>query len=219
MKMTQRELNKILEDHKHWLNEDCDGWEKMKANLRGANLGGADLRGANLYGADLGGANLYGADLGGADLYGANLRGANLGGADLGGADLYGANLGGADLGGADLYGAKNIPFIPFACPDSGAFTSYKKASGYIVKLQIPENAKRLSATSRKCRCDKAEVLEIQNPNGTTAGVTEVRSNYDKNFIYEVGKTVSVDNFDENRWNECSTGIHFFINRQEAVEY
>lgn len=37
--------------------------------------------------------------------------------------------------------------------------------------------------------------------------------------MYEVGKTVSVDDFDENRWHECSTGIHFFITREEAVRY
>ena len=232
--MTRQELTKILTNHKHWLNEDCDGWEKLKANLYGANLSGANLRGADLYGANLRGANLRGADLCGADLdsanlrsanlrganlYGANLSGANLSGANLSGANLGGANLDGAELYGADLYGAENIPFIPFACPDTGSFIAYKKASGYIVKLQISEDAKRLSATSRKCRCDKAQVLEIQNLDGTTADVTEVRSSYDKNFIYKVGKTASVDNFDENRWNECSTGIHFFINRQEAVEW
>lgn len=28
-----------------------------------------------------------------------------------------------------------------------------------------------------------------------------------------------VDNFDENRWNECAAGIHFFITREEAVRY
>ena len=237
--MTQQELNKILEDHRHWLNEDCDGWEKMKANLygadlRNANLCGANLRGANLCGANLGGADLGGANLHGANLYGADLRNANLCGANLYGADLYGAdlrnanlcganlrgaNLCGANLRGANLGGAKNIPFIPLVCPDTGSFIAYKKASGYVVKLQIPEDAKRLSATSRKCRCDKAQVLEIQNVDGTTADVTEVRSSYDKNFIYKVGKTASVDSFDEDRWNECSTGIHFFINRQEAVEY
>lgn len=182
--MTQQKLNKILEDHKHWIYEDCDGWEKLKTDLSDADLSGADLSCANLYGANLSGANLYG-----------------------------------ADLSGANLYGAKNIPFISFACPDTGSFIAYKKASGYIVKLQIPEDAKRLSATSRKCRCDKAQVLEIQNFDGTTADVTEVRSSQDKNFIYKVGKTVSVENFDKNRWNECSTGIHFFINRQEAVNY
>ena len=104
--MTQEELDKIVEQHQHWLKEDCEGWEDMKADLRGA-----DLRGANLYGADLSAANLYGADLRGANLYEANLRGANLRGANLYGADLRGANLSaanlyGADLSAANLYGA-----------------------------------------------------------------------------------------------------------------
>ncbi len=182
--MERETLNKILEDHKHWLQEDCDGWETMKANLRGANL-----RGANLYGAD------------------------------LRGADLRGANLYGADLRGADLRGAQNVPFIPYACPDFGMFIGFKHAGDYIVVLEIPEDAKRLSATGRKCRCNKAKVLEIQNLDGTKADVTEVRSDHDYNFIYEVGETVTVDDFCEDRWQECSAGIHFFINRQEAVDY
>ena len=98
-------------------------------------------------------------------------------------------------------------------------FIGFKKASGYIVVLEIPEDAKRLSATGRKCRCDKAKVLEIQNIDGTKVNVTKVKSGYDSGFVYEVGKTVSVDNFCEDRWEECSPGIHFFINRQEAVNY
>ena len=40
-----------------------------------------------------------------------------------------------------------------------------------------------------------------------------------KNIEVSVGDIVRVDNFDKNRWNECSTGIHFFITRQEAVDY
>ena len=178
--MEQSKLNEILEKHKHWVNEDCDGWQEMRANLRGANL--------------------YGANLYGADLYGANLRGA----------DLYGANL----------YGAKKIPFIPYACPDFGMFIGFKKArDNLIVVLEIPEDAKRLSATGRKCRCDKARVLEIQNLDGTKSDKTEAVSQYDKDFIYRVGEIVSVPDFCEDRWSECSKGIHFFINRQEAVDY
>ena len=232
--MTQEELNKILENHKHWLNEDCEGWENMRADLRYANLREADLREANLRKADLREANLEGADLEGADLReadlrkadlreanleGADLYGADLRRADLYGADLYGADLYEADLYGADLYGAKNVPFIPYSCPDFGMFIGYKKASGYIVELEIPEDAKRLSATSRKCRCNKAKVLRILNTDRTIADITKVKSSYDNSFIYKVGEVVSVDNFDEDRWNECSTGIHFFINFQEAVNY
>ena len=62
-------------------------------------------------------------------------------------------------------------------------------------------------------------MLRILKADRTVAKVTEVRSNRDSDFIYKVGEMVSVDNFDEDRWNECSTGIHFFINFQEAVEY
>ena len=205
------------------------GADLCGAGLRGAdlceaNLFRADLRGANLFRADLRGANLCGADLRGADLRGADLREANLCKANLYGADLREANLGRADLReadlcGADLRGAKNVPFIPYACPDFGMFIGFKKADGYIVVLEIPEDAKRLSATGRKCRCDKAKVLEIQNIDGTKANVTKVKSSFDCDFVYEVGKTVSVDNFCEDRWEECSAGIHFFINRQEAVNY
>ena len=192
--MKQEELQTILENHKHWWNEDCEGWENMKADLSYADLRGADLSDANLIGA--------------------NLRGAN-----LSYADLSDANLSYANLSYADLSDAKNVPFIPYSCPDFGMFVGYKKASGYIVELEIPEDAKRLSATSRKCRCDKAKVLRILNYDRTVADVTEVRSDRDRNFIYKVGEMVSVDKFDEDRWNECSTGIHFFINFQEAVNY
>ena len=85
--------------------------------------------------------------------------------------------------------------------------------------LEIPEDAKRLSATGRKCRCDKAKVLGIQNIDGTQSDLTEIASDRTYDFVYKIGEVVSVDDFDEDRWNECSTGIHFFINREEAVRY
>lgn len=144
---------------------------------------------------------------------------ADLSGADLRCADLVGADLRCANLTGANLIGAKNVPFIPMSCPDSGSFTVWKKARGYIVKLLIPEDARRSSATGRKCRCDKAVVVAIETTSGESAELDEIASDYDSNFIYRIGETVSVDDFDTDRFNECASGIHFFINRQEAVEY
>ena len=144
----------------------------------------------------------------------AYLRGANLQRAYLRGADLRGAYL-----RGANLRGAKNVNY-PIACPEEGSFIAFKKCDGdLIVKLLIPEDARRSSATSRKCRCDKAVVLDITNLDGSKADFTEASSKYASHFIYRVGETVSVDNFDENRWNECAPGIHFFITRREAAEY
>jgi len=213
----------------------------IKDTLCEANLYGADLRGANLYGANLREAdlceanlceanlceaNLYGADLRGANLYGADLRGANLYGANLREADLCEANLCEANLYGADLRGAnlreadhnEGTAFLLSQCPD-GAFIGYKKASSHIVKLLVPEDAKRSSATTLKCRCSKAKVLEIQNLDGSKSDLKAVPSDRDENFIYVVGKEKEVEDFDEDRWNECSTGIHFFISREMAVKY
>ena len=224
-------------------NVNLRGANLCNANLRGANLRGADLCDADLYGADLRGADLCNADLSGANLRGGNLRNANLSGgnlrnanlsggnlcgANLRGADLCDADLCGADLHNADLRGAKNTDkiawnaytaFYPLQCPETGSFIGYKKASGYIIELEICADAKRSSATSRKCRCSKAKVLAITNLDGSESGLTEVRSNYSKEFIYRVGETVEVPDFDDNRWNECAAGIHFFITRDEAVKY
>ena len=193
--MDGKTLKDVLNKHLKWLRLEPEG---ERADLRGANLCGADLRGANL-------------------------RGANL--CD---ADLCGANLCGADLCGADLCGAKNIDqltwsiytaFYPLQCPESGSYTAYKKASGRIVELLITADAKRSSATSRKCRASKAVVVNITTLNGDPCEENQVCSDHDRSFIYKVGETVEVKDFDENRWNECSTGIHHFITRDEAVKY
>ena len=163
-KLTQEQINKILEGHKHWLNEDCEGWETMKADFSCCDLSYANLR-------------------------------------------------------IADLSGVEKVPYIPMVCPEEGEFIGWKKASGKIVKLRIPEDALRSSATTRKCRCNKAEVIEIYNIDGTIADERIVSSNYDSSFTYEVGETVEVQDFDTNRWEECTIGIHFFISRQEAINY
>lgn len=207
------------------------------ADLRFANLKGADLEDANLEDANLKGAYLKGANLGYANLRGANLRGAYLRGTDLRGANLINANLRDANLRGADLRGAnladaylrdanledadysEYTSFLAYQCPIEGSFIGWKKCGRYIVKLKICEDADRSSSTSLKCRCSKAEVLEIQNLDGSRAGITEICSDYNKDFIYKVGETVEVKDFDKCRWNECSNGIHFFIDRNMAVAY
>lgn len=124
-----------------------------------------------------------------------------------------------ANLLEASLSGAKNVPYIPMICPEEGSFIGYKRASDKIVKLLIPEDAKRSSATTRKCRCDRAIVLTIYELDGSVSKVTEVSSDRDSDFIYKINKEVVVDDFDNNRWNECSTGIHFFMQRHEAKKY
>ena len=219
------DIKLILEKHAKWIRGE-DGGERANlcdADLRNANLRGADLRGADLCGVDLRGANLRGANL-----YGANLRGADLCDADLCYANLCDADLCNANLRGAKLRGAKNTDkiawdaytaFYPLQCPETGSFIGYKKAADKIVMLEICADAKRSSATSRKCRCSKAKVLSITHLDGSDSGLTEVRSDYSKEFVYRVGEIAEVSDFDDDRWNECAAGIHFFITRDEAVKY
>ena len=159
----------------------------------------------------------------GADLRCAVSRGANLCGANLRGANLYGADLSGADLNGADLSGAKDIPFVPTYLPE-GEFIGWKKLSnglsnGIIVKLKILSDSKRSRACGDKCRCDKALVLEFQNLDCSRSDEDEYINDSYADCTYKVGEMVYADSWDDNRWNECSHGIHFFIDRQSVVNY
>ena len=190
--MTKGKLQDIIESHKKWLN----GYGGERANLCGADLSDTDLRNVNLHHALL----IH------ADLCNANLSGVNLSRANLRGTDL------------SKLIYDEDTAFYALQCPETGSFIGYKKAHGYIVELEILADAKRSSATSRKCRCSAAKVLSITTVNGKTK-VKEIASNRDSNFVYRVGEIVRVDYFDEDRWNECSTGIHFFITRSEAERY
>lgn len=101
--MEIKELEKILENHQHFLNKDIDGWENMKASLDYADLKGANLKSVDLRCADLAGANLENANLKGADLSGANLRFACLKDTNLLGTNLYEARLEWVNLWGANL--------------------------------------------------------------------------------------------------------------------
>lgn len=148
--------------------------------------------------------------------------------------------------------------------PATGSFIGYKRAKrtayedisqssvivqfkSVIVKLLIPEDAKRISSTSRKCRCNKAKVLDIYEydeddimvrikvdegcyhkrevivpqdklPEYIKHHYEDAYSYQNPIFEYKVGETIEVKDFDE-ECNECSEGIHFFISEKEALEY
>ena len=145
---------------------------------------------------------------------------ADLSSADLRSADLRSANLSFADLRFANLRYAKNNEFaaaIVTIVPDGDIIGWKKLRNGLIAKLLIPVKAKRSNATGRKCRAEYAKVLEIWNGEES---VKRGESGYEDGFLYIVGKTVKPSQpFDDNRWDECSTGIHFFITRLEAEKY
>ena len=213
-------LAEEISKHKNLTGADLTFADLSGADLKGVDLSKAILADADLSGVDLSNADLRLADLRWANLKGANLKGANFRNAKLGWADLSGADLEGADLKLADLSYAKDVPDdFPMACPENGSFIAWKKVYGSIlIKLEVPEDAKRCSATTKKCRCNKAKVLEITNM-FTGEKIDEVVNTIYFPCTYKVDEMVYPDSFDENRWNECSHGIHFFIDREDAENY
>ena len=184
----------------------------IKAKLDGANLSYANLENAELFKAGLYNANLSNTYLKNADLRNAWMIHTNLKDADLREAILDCANLDDADLSNAKID-------YPMLIPD-GEFIAWKKVNGkYIIKLKILADSKRSRGTTFKCRCDKALVLEIQNLDGSKSDLLEVVNDNYAPCTYKVGEIVEADSWDENRFNECSHGIHFFLDRELAVKH
>ena len=220
MKYTKEELKNIVENHQHWINEDCADWKNMRANLKDANLKDANLEGANLYcanleGANIEGANLYGANIEGANLYGAKLYGANLEGANLYGANLEGANLYGANIEGANLYGANLDEKEKFRIGQilKEPMTGYKKTKeGIVITATIPAGAIVFCINGCKCRTNKARIIDM--------GQNEVlHSSYDSKFEYRLMQDIEIKDFNLMYNVECASGFHFFRTREEAEKY
>jgi len=145
-----------------------------------------------------------------------NLCEADLRGADLRWANLCEANLCEADLCEADLCEAKisHLTVGVHAAPE-GDLIGWGCKSGHIIKLLIPHNSPRSCATTRKHRAAWVKTLEIDG-----GGMTRLEHNAEYGVtIYEVGEVTQADSWDENRWHECSGGIHFFLTREEAESW
>ena len=153
----------------------------QKAVEADANLRGAYLRGAYLEGAYLRGANLEGAYLRGAYLEGAYLRGAYLEGANLRDANLEGAYLRGAYLEGANLEGA----YLEGAYLEGAkGINKYITTPMYILLEQ--------SNPVRAYKIVNSENTGIYNPG----------------LIYEIGKLIQVDKWNDDETDSCGAGIN-----------
>lgn len=152
----------------------------------------------------------------------ANMKTASFRYCDMRNCNIEGANLYGAVLEKANLKEVKsdeNTQWFRLRCPEKGAFLGYKKCvNNRMVQLLIPADALRTSATLPSCRCNKAKVLTIKSFD-FTENFEEAWSLVDENFVYKVGEWVEVKNFNEDRWMDSTTGIHFWMTREEAEAY
>ena len=111
-------------------------------------------------------------------------------------------------------------------CPRYDKIIGYKIINHYdyygalLATLEIPAGVKRSSAIGNKCRCEYAKVLSIIDENGNKYDIGKSAiTGIDNQLTYKVGEYVYADSFDENRFNECAPGIHFFMTPEEAWDY
>ena len=198
---------------------DMCGADISYANMYGAYMHGANMRNANMLYADMSYANMRGAYMRGAYMHGTNMRNANMLYADMSYANMRGVDMSGANMHGAYMNGA-NISYANMQGVDrlrkgiklSEPIIGWKKCKNdVLVKLEIPRGAIVFSINNKKCRTDKAKVLEI-------IGGDRAYSKY-KFFSYYVGDVIEIFDFNCEYNVECEKGIHFFKTREEAENY
>jgi len=92
----------------------------------------------------------------------------------------------------------------------------YKKLrDDRIATLELKRGQEFQSENQSKCRTGSAKVLKIEGPDGKNYKTG--KSMHEVNFMYKVGETVSAPYDPEIK--ECSTGIHFFLDRDSAERY
>ena len=201
---------------------DLSGWNFSNIDFsvsafRNVRLDRADFSGSNIENALLDGCSMRGADFSNAYMKGASLRGCDMTGCIIKGANLFTAVLEHALLDGIE--DDENTQWFRMHCPETGPILGYKKCvNDRLVQLLIPADAKRTSATRPSCRCSKAKVLTIKSFDDTEE-FEEAWSLVDENFVYRKGQWVEVKDFNEDRWMDSTTGIHFWMSKKEAIGY
>lgn len=201
---------------------DLSGWDLSRTDFSLSSFHHVSFDGADMQGCAVENALFDDCSFRGTCFRHANLKGAAMRYDDLSGADISGANLFSAVLEHANLSGIisdEGTKFFRLYCPEKGAFLGYKKCfNNRLVQLLIPADAKRTSATLNSCRCSKAKVLTIKSFDYTEE-YDEAWSLVDENFVYRKGQWVEVPDFNEDRWMDSTTGIHFWLTREEAKAY
>ncbi|MCI8561756.1 MAG: pentapeptide repeat-containing protein [Dorea sp.] len=196
---------------------DLSNMDFTLSSFQNTVLDGADFENSSVENALFDGCSMKGADFKNARMVTASFRRCDMRGCNIEDATLFGAVLEHADLEG--IISNEGTKWFRLHCPEKGAFLGYKKCvNDRMVQLLIPADAKRTSATLPSCRCSKAKVLTIKSFD-FTKNFEEAWSLVDENFVYKKGEWVEVKDFNEDRWQDSTTGIHFWMSRAEAEAY
>lgn len=196
---------------------DLSNMDFTLSSFQNTVLDGADFENSSVENALFDGCSMKGTDFKNARMVTASFRRCDMRGCNIEDANLFGAVLEHADLEG--IVSNEGTKWFRLHCPEKGAFLGYKKCvNDRMVQLLIPADAKRTSATLPSCRCSKAKVLTIKSFD-FTKNFDEAWSLVDENFVYKKGEWVEVKDFNEDRWQDSTTGIHFWMSRAEAEAY
>lgn len=229
--------------------EDADGGEPGrvdgKLNMKHCIIKGLDLSGRDMTGLDLSRSTFENCDLRGTDFSGSKLdnvafydnklTGMKLRGCLARGCSFRFQDMTDIDLRGANIYSSvledainqdkvitdDETKWYKMRCPEEGeAFIAWKCCTDLrVVMMLVPRDAKRCMATMETGRVSKVKVLKITSID-ETENYTWAQSTVDPDFYYEVGKWIEPANgFQEDRWKDSSPGIHFFLDRQQCVDY
>ena len=203
---------------------DLSGWDMTGLDLKRATFEDCNLRGTDFSGSMMDHVAFYNNDLRDMKLRGCKARGCSFRFQDMEGIDLSGANIYASVL--EDAYNQDKVIFdddtrwYKMRCPEEGPFVAWKCCTELrVVMMLVPADAKRCMATMETGRVSKVKVLKITNID-ETVNYSWAQSTVDPDFYYEVGKWIEPANgFQEDRWKDSSQGIHFFLDRQQCVDY
>jgi len=99
----------------------------------------------------------------------------------------------------------------------------FRKAYEFgILKLHIPKDAIVRNSCSKKCRSNKVTPVKLYNYyTGEPMDHPEnfkIYSTFDHRFLYEIGESIVIGNFDDSN-SVCSSGIHFFYKPIDLLNY
>ena len=205
-------------------NMDLSGWDLSWLDLYKATFTNCNLNGAVLDHCDADHVAYYDCDIRNMKVTNSKARACyyrylDMENVDFSGTDIYASVLEDAHNQDTIKYD-DNTRYFKMSCPEEGPFVAWKCCTDLrVVQMLVPADAKRCMAAMETGRASKVKVLSIKSIDETVK-YDWAQSTVDPDFYYEVGKWIEPANgFQEDRWKDSSPGIHFFMDRQQCVDY
>lgn len=203
---------------------DLSGWDMSNLILYKSTFERCNLNGTIMDNCDADHMTFYECDVRNLKLTNSKARAVSFRYHDMEGIDISGSNIYASVL--EDAHNQDKViindetRWYKMTCPEEGPFIAWKCCTDLrVVQMLVPADAKRCMATLETGRVSKVKVLSIKSIDESES-FDWAQSTVDQDFYYEKGKWLEPANgFQEDRWKDSSPGIHFFMERQQCVDY